>query len=117
MLWTVYLDESGTHDASPILVMGAVAATANQWQIFDRQWEAVLEREQLPYIHHVDLVGRRKIYRKYSMPEVNQIGAELTRLSQLGMRAGGKGRGIKAGRSKVSTTWRVAGAEPPEQER
>ena len=33
------------------------------------------------------------------------------------MRAGGKDRGIKAGRSKVSTTWRVAGAEPPEQER
>jgi hypothetical protein len=81
MLWTVYLDESGTHDASPILVMGAVAATANQWQIFDRQWEAVLEREQLPYIHHVDLVGRRKIYRKYSTPEVNQIGAELTSIA------------------------------------
>jgi hypothetical protein len=38
MRWTVYLDESGTHDASPILVMGAVAATAGQWQIFDRQW-------------------------------------------------------------------------------
>jgi hypothetical protein len=30
----------------------------------------------------------------------------LTRLSQLGRRAGGKGCGIKAGRSKVSTTWR-----------
>ncbi len=43
--------------------------------------------------------------------------AYLARLSQLGMRTGGKGRGIKAGRSKVSTTWRVAGAEPPEQER
>src|SRR5271166_622056 len=41
----------------------------------------------------------------------------LARLSQLGIRAGGKWRGIKAGRSKVSTTWRVAGAEPSEQER
>jgi hypothetical protein len=43
--------------------------------------------------------------------------AHLTRLSQPAMRTDGKGRGIKAGRSKVSTTWRVAGAEPPEQER
>ena len=60
MRWTVYVDESGTHDASPIVVMGAVAATASQWQIFDKQWGAVLEREQLPYIHYVDLVGRRK---------------------------------------------------------
>ena len=81
MRWTVYLDESGTHDASSILVMGGAAATASQWQIFDRQWAAVLEREQLPYIHYVDLVGRRKIHRKYSTPEVDRIGAELASIA------------------------------------
>jgi hypothetical protein len=81
MRWTVYLDESGTHKASPILVMGGAAATASQWQIFDRQWGAVLEREQLPYIHYVDLVSRRKIYRKYSTPEADHIGAELTSIA------------------------------------
>jgi hypothetical protein len=77
MHWTVYLDESGTHGASSILVMGGAVATADQWRTFDRRWETVLEREHLPYIHYVDLIGRRKFYRKYSTPEVNQICAEL----------------------------------------
>ncbi|HUJ81962.1 MAG TPA: acyltransferase family protein, partial [Candidatus Acidoferrales bacterium] len=45
------------------------------------------------------------------------VTAALAQLSQPGMRAGGKGRRIKAGRPKVSTTWRVAGAERPERER
>jgi len=81
MRWTIYLDESGIQDASPILVMGGAAATGSQWQIFDRQWGAVLEREQLPYIHYVDMVGRRKIYRKYSTPEVVRIGAELASIA------------------------------------
>ena len=61
--------------------MGAAAAMSSQWQSFDKQWEAVLEREQLPYIHYVDLVGRRKFYRKYSTPEANRIDAELTSIA------------------------------------
>ena len=81
MRWTCYLDESGTHAASPILVMGAAVATESQWQIFDRQWEAVLSREQLPYIHYVDFVGRRKKYRKYSTPDIERIGAELAHIA------------------------------------
>jgi tetratricopeptide (TPR) repeat protein len=41
----------------------------------------------------------------------------LAQPSQPGRRAGGKGRGVNAGRSKVSTTWRVGGAALPGQER
>ena len=60
---------------------------------------------------------RERATRPSDRRRVAEKGVWLARLSQLGMRAGGKGRGIKAGRSKVSTTWRVSGAEPPEQER
>ncbi len=42
---------------------------------------------------------------------------QLARLSQLGWRTARKGGGIKAGRSEVSTTWRVAGIEPADRER
>jgi hypothetical protein len=80
MHWTVYLDESGTHD-SPILVMGGAAAMADQWHDFNKKWEAILEREHLPYIHYVDMVGRRKLYRKYSTPQVKNIGTELANIA------------------------------------
>ena len=40
-VYTAYLDESGTHDGSPITVMGGVLARAEQWRDFEKKFAAV----------------------------------------------------------------------------
>jgi len=37
-LYTAYLDESGTHDGSPLTVMGGVLARAEQWRDFEKKF-------------------------------------------------------------------------------
>ena len=40
-VYTAYLDESGTHDGSPLTVMGGVLGRAEQWRDFDKKFAAV----------------------------------------------------------------------------
>ena len=43
MLLTAYLDESGTHEASPISVMAGYLGTVDQWHAFEADWTALLQ--------------------------------------------------------------------------
>ncbi len=43
-VYTGYLDESGTHDGSPLTVMGGVLARAEQWRDFERKFAALQKR-------------------------------------------------------------------------
>ncbi len=38
----VYLDESGIHDGSPVVTVGAYMARPRQWQAFVRRWRAAI---------------------------------------------------------------------------
>jgi hypothetical protein len=40
-VYTAYLDESGTHDGSPVTVMGGALARADQWQAYEKRFAAV----------------------------------------------------------------------------
>jgi hypothetical protein len=40
-VYTAYLDESGTHDGSPLTVMGGILARAEQWQSFEKKFAAI----------------------------------------------------------------------------
>jgi Protein of unknown function (DUF3800) len=42
--YTAYLDESGTHDGSPLTVMGGVLARAEQWRDFEKKFTALQKR-------------------------------------------------------------------------
>jgi hypothetical protein len=39
---TVYIDESGTHDGSPVLIMAGWVGRFGQWASFDPKWERLL---------------------------------------------------------------------------
>lgn len=72
--WIAYIDESGTHKESPILVMGMALAAADRWEAFEREWNAMLEREQLPYIHFTELVNRRRPrFGKYNSTQASKL--------------------------------------------
>jgi hypothetical protein len=54
-MFTVYLDESGTHDKSKAVVVAGCIATVNQWTFFEREWREMLEREGISIFHRNDL--------------------------------------------------------------
>src|SRR5258708_23331957 len=41
MIWTAYLDESGTHDDSPIMLMGGFLGNTEQWERFNDEWRVL----------------------------------------------------------------------------
>jgi hypothetical protein len=77
MLLTAYLDESGTHDTSPISVMAGYLGTAAQWQDFDADWTALLQTAGLRHMHAVDLFKRTKQFKEWPAERVNAFAIEL----------------------------------------
>ena len=65
MLWA-YLDESGTHQGAPVVVVGCYVSTVEQWSRFDAEWAAHLERHSLPFFHMTDFVARQGAYRGWT---------------------------------------------------
>jgi hypothetical protein len=43
-VYTGYLDESGSHDGSPITVMGGIVARADQWARFEKGFANLQKR-------------------------------------------------------------------------
>jgi hypothetical protein len=54
-MFTVYLDESGTHDKSKAVIVAGCIATVNQWALFEREWREMLDREGVSIFHRNDL--------------------------------------------------------------
>jgi len=55
-MFTVYVDESGTHDSSEVACVGAYVASVGQWERFDRAWvDEVLEPEGIEIFRRSDL--------------------------------------------------------------
>ena len=77
MLLTAYLDESGTHDASPISVMAGYLGTAAQWRALDADWTALLLAWGVRHVHAVDLFKRTKQFRKWPAARVNAFAVQL----------------------------------------
>ena len=44
-----YLDESGTHDQSPISVMAGYLGTDTQWKQFEADWTALLRKAEVKH--------------------------------------------------------------------
>jgi uncharacterized protein DUF3800 len=65
MIWTAYLDESGTHN-SPIMLMGGYLANAEQWDAFNSAWEALLKSEGIQSVHGKDLEHSAKQFKGWS---------------------------------------------------
>lgn len=51
MYLTAYIDESGTHDDSSIVIIAGVVGHAGQWRKFEKKWGRMLLDHKLPYFH------------------------------------------------------------------
>jgi hypothetical protein len=60
-MFSVYFDESGTHDGSPAVAVAGWISTDVQWERFSRAWTAVLRAAGLnpPVFHMTDYESRR----------------------------------------------------------
>jgi hypothetical protein len=47
---SVYVDESGSHEGSPILCLAGFLYEDEHGELLDKAWRALLAREGLPYI-------------------------------------------------------------------
>jgi len=77
MLLTAYLDESGTHDTSPISIMAGYLGTAEQWGAFDAEWMALLQRAGVWHVHAVDLFKRTRAFKGWPAEKVNAFAVQL----------------------------------------
>lgn len=51
----VFIDESGTHNRSAIVVAGGYVASLEDWNEFEREWNELLSRNGARCFHRVDL--------------------------------------------------------------
>lgn len=75
-----YLDESGTHDDSLVLVVGAVVSPVFQWERLTESWQRILDSHGLPAFHTVDCAHRRNAFRSWSRRECSGLYRRLVAL-------------------------------------
>jgi hypothetical protein len=63
MIWTAHIDESGTHDDSPIMLMGGYLGNEDQWKKFDADWKALLASEGVGGCHAKELIHSAKEFK------------------------------------------------------
>lgn len=71
------MDESGTHDQSPILMMGGVVSTFPKWRAFDKKWRQALDAHGVDYVHGKDLRKSQGAFRGWSVEKHNDFGDRL----------------------------------------
>lgn len=80
MILTAHLDESGTHDSSPITVMAGYLATSEQWEAFDADWNSLVREAGVQHVHAVDLFKRTKQFKGWKAADANSLAIALDRV-------------------------------------
>jgi hypothetical protein len=83
-----YLDESGTHDQSPISVMAGYIGTQAQWGQFGAAWAAVLRGAGVGHVHAVDLFKRTRQFKGWKAADVNALAVTLDHVIAAHLRLG-----------------------------
>ncbi len=69
MIFTVYLDESGTHQASRDVVLAGYVATNEQWASFETNWKKALAEFEIPFFHMSDFAAKKSYYSEWTEVE------------------------------------------------
>lgn len=64
-----YFDESGTHDGSEVVTVAGYISTAEQWELFGRDWANALKDYGLESFHMTDFANGAKGYRGWTEQE------------------------------------------------
>jgi hypothetical protein len=77
MTLAAYYDESGTHDLSNVTVLAGFAAKPLEWALFEREWEKILKKWNLPFIHMKHMYHAQKHYKGWKERDLIRLWADL----------------------------------------
>lgn len=63
---TAYIDESGTHNGSPVTIMAGWIGKAGRWHQFDQRWNRLLSKQGLSYVHAKDLAQGSRLFKDHN---------------------------------------------------
>jgi hypothetical protein len=76
-----FLDDSGTHDHSDVIVMAGVIASEGAWSILEPQWQRLIEKYEIPKgLHMSKCSNRRGDFRGWSDTKRRRAVTEFRRL-------------------------------------
>jgi hypothetical protein len=73
---TAYIDESGTHDGSPMTVMAGYLSSAERWAAFNAEWGTFLAGLGVDHLHAKHLFHGEKHFKNLSWPRRVEIADE-----------------------------------------
>lgn len=76
-VFRAFLDESGTHDKSPVIVVGGYMARPEQWKFFARRWKRVLDPTGIKVFHSADCNGFHGEFSGWERAERDALVANL----------------------------------------
>src|SRR5437868_912123 len=77
VILTAYLDESGTHGASPVTIMGGMLANAKQWEVFEKQFRQIKKKHRFRIFHTVKFKNRGGDFKGWSHDQCLALIADL----------------------------------------
>lgn len=80
MILTVYIDESGTHENAPVMVMAGYVATIGKWADFHRKWAQVLKRYGLTYHHTKEWKDTTGEYKDWPLTKKEKFITKATKI-------------------------------------
>jgi Protein of unknown function (DUF3800) len=66
MIYTAYMDESGTHDPSPVTIMAGAYGTAAQWKDVEARIKELEKKRQFSMFHSKDLKSGHGSFKDWS---------------------------------------------------
>jgi hypothetical protein len=66
MIYTAYIDESGTHDTSPVTIMAGAYGCSSQWQAVEARIKELEQKRQFSVFHSTDLRGGQGSFKGWS---------------------------------------------------
>ncbi len=80
LVLTAYLDESGTHDGSPVTVMGGMLANARQWERFESEFARLKRKHRFEIWHTKKFKASRGDFTGWSDQQRAALLAKLLRI-------------------------------------
>lgn len=84
LILTAYFDESGTHDGSPITVMGGVMANVDQWKRFDRKFKKVKAKHRFNIFHTKKFKRRAGDFKNWTPRDCLNLIDDMAAVTQRG---------------------------------
>ncbi|HZH29196.1 MAG TPA: DUF3800 domain-containing protein [Pyrinomonadaceae bacterium] len=72
-----YFDESGTHASSAVVCVAGCLSTAEQWSLFQREWQEVLDEAGIEVFHMSEFESRVRAYKDWSNEKRRYVQSKL----------------------------------------